>query len=127
MLTHEIRSANWKELCENFSRTHRNSVITIEAVDREGFHKEIGKNVRLQEMKFEQDGCNDRIVFQAKSDAGKGVSHTVIDPIYVRIQESPGGSKILKLDAENEGTWVHFHSGEVKALVSSSNSGSQPD
>ena len=125
MLTQEIRSVNWKGLCDAFNSLRQNARVSLETVDHDGAHDSVAEDVQLAEMRFETNPCSTEIVLCLADDSGHKSWHTIIEPIYVRIQQDPRGSKTLKIDAENGATWMRFHSGRIEDLLAGAQANSR--
>lgn len=110
----EIRNTTWKAFCEEFTRLHQGTLITIEMLDANGERIEVARDIPLEKMALDQNNqCNDVITINASEPGKRGIDHLVIEPIHLIVRENTEHTKILQLTAENGTTLITYHSGQL--------------
>lgn len=110
----EIRNTTYKAFCDEFTRLHQGSLITIEMLDAEGNRIEVARDIPLDRMVLDQnDECNDILVINASEPGKRGIDHMVVEPIHIIVRENEDHTKMLQINAENGTTLVTYHSGQL--------------
>src|SRR6266540_1578094 len=102
----EIKSHDWKLLCERIGDFEGEQLVTVEVVEHDGTRREIGRALLLKSLDFQPlDACNDAIRLRAAD----GFDHVIIEPLHVRlIRNAGGGFNPVEIDAEAGSTILHF-------------------
>jgi hypothetical protein len=115
MKTQEIRSEEWLEFCEEFTRTHEGSLLTVQVSDPYGGKTEVARDLPLQELSFEKTlGCSDRIHITVGK-PGKFLAHSILEPIHVRVKDAGSGVTHVQIDAEDGITYLSLKEATGKA------------
>ena len=105
-MTEEIEAKNWRTFCERVTEMERGRMVTIEAVDRDGSRREVGRALPFEKMTLEpKDGCNDVIWVNAAD----GFQHEILEPIHIRLKRNAEGAfNPVQIDGETGTTLLHF-------------------
>ena len=105
-MTEEINAKDWKTFCERVTEMERGQMVTIELVERNGTHRELGRALPLESVTLRvKDACNDAISI----DASDGFQHEIVEPIHIILRRNPeGGFNPVQIDAESGTTILHF-------------------
>jgi hypothetical protein len=110
----EIRDTTWKTFCEEFTRLHQGTLITIEMLDGNGERVEVARDIPLDRMVLDQNSaCSDVLTVNASEAGKRGIDHLIIEPIHLILRENTDHTKILQITAENGTTLITFHSGQM--------------
>jgi hypothetical protein len=101
----EIKSSDWKTLCERLNDLEAGQLVTLIAVDHAGAQREIERAAELKSIEFRQvSGCNDAVIIRAG-----GVDHQAVDPLHIRlVQNAGGGFNPVEIDAEEGSVVLQF-------------------
>jgi len=117
MPTQEIKETNWQKFCERFEEAHRGTLITLEVVDHAGATKMLAQNEPLRTLRYQKDACNDVIELELGESPGPTIQHQIVEPIHIRLRESPESQKELEIDAESGSAELRFTSARIGALL----------
>jgi hypothetical protein len=106
MKTQEIRSEEWLDFCDEFTRTHEGALLTLEVSDPYGGKTEVARDLPLQQMTFEKTAdCTDRMTISVGR-PGQLLSQFIVDPIHLRVKEAGAGVTHVQIDAESGITYL---------------------
>jgi len=116
MATKEINSEDWSAFFQLFSQMERDTLVSIDHIDRTNVSSSIIQNAPLQGIEFDQsDPCNNMIRVRAGTEATP--IYLIVEPIHVKIRQDSNHRKILQIDAEIGTTEIKFHSGRLEEML----------
>lgn len=117
MPTQEIRATDWKTFCGKFLELHRGQLMSIYQINPAGNQVEVVRDMPLQNIRYEENECNDHILITLFQEGKREVTHDIIEPIHVKLREESEGTKALQIDAENGSAILRFSSGKINELL----------
>ena len=120
MATREIARDEWVEFCDGFSRQHEGWIGTIEV-----FGPDIGAQVEARELPFAgitaelKAGGGDVITITTREQPERHVTHTIVSPTKVMLEETEDGAhEALKVEAsDGTATLLRFSSAVLPETV----------
>jgi hypothetical protein len=116
----EILRDEWAEFLDGFSRQHEGWLVTVEVLG-----EEIGAQVEAQELPLEgitaelKSGGEDVITIILAGDSRERVTHNILGPTHVRIEQTESGADMtLQIESSNGvTTLVRFRSAMLPEMV----------
>ena len=112
MKTIEVKSSDWKKLCDHINEGLPGAFTTIQQLLPDGRAENVIEQLPLQNIAFDEqsDGCNNLLVFETGSE--KPVRHVIIEPIHILLHRGDNDRfNRLEVHSETGRTVVSFHPG----------------
>jgi hypothetical protein len=113
----QIAAESWEEFCLRFTDLHQGSVVSVQQLES-GQEVDLFRDAPLHRLSFERtEGCSDLMHLEVADEGQKGQSHTITEPIHVKLYQAESGGKILRIDSESGVFLIRFQSGKLDELV----------
>jgi hypothetical protein len=106
MAKRDIPRDQWRETLDSFSRQHEGWVVHVDVTDAEGRTRAAADDLPLQGISTDS-GRNDRIDVMVGQQRDDHITHEIVDPVNVAIEQADGGADhALRIRARDGSTTI---------------------
>jgi hypothetical protein len=120
MTTIEVGRDQWESFCERITSLHHGALINIQTEEADGRSNSIAQDqpLRLLRIDDETDRCNTLLVIETGLPGQKGIEHTIVEPIHLRLKNGRDDHyNRAFIMAENGTTILTMHPGLSSELA----------
>jgi hypothetical protein len=127
MMVVEVAEKKWEEFCSRVEESCRDALMNIYIIHPGEPATTVARELPLLRMSLDDksDRCNTNLVIEAGRQGRSQVTHAIIEPIHIRLENGRGTDRYhrLVIVAENGITVIEVHPGVSPDLVEGLNLG----